>query len=47
VTSVSFNQLAERELNDAAHYYELESSGLGEAFLAEAQRCCDAILEQP
>ncbi len=26
---------------------ELESPGLGGAFLAEAQRCCDGILEYP
>ena len=45
--SVSFHPLAERELNDAAQYYERESPGLGAAFLAEAQRCCDSILEYP
>jgi plasmid stabilization system protein ParE len=44
---VSFNWLAEQELNEAAQYYERESSGLGAAFLAETQRCCDAILEYP
>jgi hypothetical protein len=43
--SVSFNLLAERELNDAAQYYELESPGLGAAFLAES--CCNAILVHP
>jgi hypothetical protein len=31
---VSFHPLAERELNDAAQYYERESVGLGAAFLA-------------
>jgi hypothetical protein len=41
---VSFHPLAERELNDAARYYDLESAGLGVAFLAEAQRCCDSIV---
>lgn len=45
--NVSFNPLAEQELNDAAQYYELESPGLGNAFLAEAQRCCDGIVEYP
>jgi hypothetical protein len=30
---VTFNGLAERELNDAAQYYELEEQGLGGAFL--------------
>jgi plasmid stabilization system protein ParE len=44
---VSFHRFAEQELNDAAQYYERESPGLGAAFLAEAQRCCEAILEYP
>ena len=44
---VSFHRLAEQELNESAQYYERESPGLGAAFLAEAQRCCDAILEYP
>lgn len=45
--NVSFHELAERELNDAARYYELESAGLGVAFLTEVQRCCDGIVEHP
>jgi plasmid stabilization system protein ParE len=45
--NVSFNPLAEQELYDAAQYYELESPGLGDAFLEEAQRCCDGIVEYP
>ena len=45
--TLSFNALAERELNDAAHYYELESPGLGFAFLSEAERVCAAIAEYP
>lgn len=45
--NVSFHALAERELNDAAQYYELESAGLGAAFLNEVQRCCDGIVEYP
>jgi len=44
---VSFHPLAERELNDAAQYYEMESQGLGSAFLAEVQRCCASIVEHP
>jgi plasmid stabilization system protein ParE len=44
---VSFNPLAERELNDAAQYYELESPGLVAAFLGEVERCCASILEHP
>jgi plasmid stabilization system protein ParE len=45
--NVSFNVLAERELNDAAQYYELESPGLGAAFLAEIEKCCEAIVAHP
>ena len=45
--TVSFHPLAERELNDAAQYYEMESQGLGAAFLAEIQRCCASIVEHP
>ncbi len=45
--NVSFNPLAEQELNDAARYDELESIGLGAAFLSEVQRCYDAIVEHP
>lgn len=44
---VSLHRFAEQELNEAAAYYERETAGLGVAFLAEAQRCCDAILEYP
>ena len=43
----SFNPLAERELNDAAQYYERESPGLGTAFLAEVEHSCRAIVEFP
>ena len=44
---VSFHELAERELNDAAQYYSQEQSGLGAAFIADVQRCADAILQHP
>jgi plasmid stabilization system protein ParE len=44
---ISFNPLAERELNDAAQYYELESPGLGTAFLAEVEQSCSRITEHP
>ena len=44
---ISFNPLAERELNDAAHYYELERPGLGAAFLREIEHSCTRIIEQP
>ncbi len=44
---ISFNPLAERELNDAAQYYEVESPGLGAAFLAEVEHACRRITEYP
>jgi len=44
---VTFNSLAERELNDAIQYYENEQIGLGAAFLAEVRRCTGAIVEHP
>lgn len=44
---VSFHHLAERELNDAAAYYELESPGLGTAFIAEVERATEAIVQHP
>ena len=44
---VTFNELAERELNDAALYYELEQTGLGAAFITEVRRCTEAIAEHP
>jgi len=44
---VTFNELAERELNEAAQYDELEQAGLGVAFLTDAQRCAAAIAEHP
>ena len=44
---VSFHRLAERELNDAALYYELESSGLGANFLDEVERYIEAIVKHP
>jgi plasmid stabilization system protein ParE len=44
---LTFNELAERELNDAAQYYEQEQAGLGVAFLNEVRRCAGAIAEHP
>jgi len=44
---VTFNELAERELNDAAQYYEHEQPGLGAAFIAEVRRCTVALAEHP
>ena len=44
---VSFNQLAERELNEAAEYYQRESPLLSAAFLAEVEHTCAQITEYP
>lgn len=44
---VTFNSLAERELNDAIQYYENEQAGLGAALLAEVRRSTNAIVEYP
>lgn len=43
----SFHRLAERELTEAAQYYDSESPGLGSAFLNEVERCIQDILEHP
>ena len=43
----SFHPLAERELLDAARYYEMENPGLGGAFLDAAERCERAIMDHP
>ena len=42
-----FHRLAERELAEAAEYFERESPGLGAAFIAEVERCVATILEYP
>jgi len=44
---ISFHELAERELNDAAEFYSHQQSGLGAAFITEVQRCSDSILQYP
>jgi len=44
---VSFHRLAERELNDAALFYEHESPGLGVSFLDEIERHIEAIVKNP
>jgi hypothetical protein len=45
--TISFHPLAERELNDAAQYFEHESQGLGAAFLSEVERASTLITEYP
>ncbi len=44
---LSFHELAEEELNDAAQYYDREQAGLGTAFMTDVQRCTEAILAYP
>lgn len=44
---VSFHDLAERDLNDAALYYDQEQPGLGATFIADVRHCTGAILEYP
>ena len=44
---VSFNALAERELNEAAAYYERAQAGLGADFISEVERVVQAAAEFP
>jgi len=44
---ISFHELAERELNDAALYYEHESPELGIKFLNDVERLIHAIGQNP
>lgn len=44
---LSFHPLTEEELNEAALYYETVSSGLGNAFIDEAERTVQQILGHP
>jgi len=42
-----FHPLAEKELVEAAQYYDVESPGLGARFLDAAESCVAAIMERP
>jgi len=42
-----FHRLAERELNEAAQYYEVEEPGLGSSFLQDIDRCLRSIEDRP
>ncbi len=44
---LSYHHLADLELNEAAQYYDRESSGLGLAFLSAVERCTKEIVEYP
>jgi plasmid stabilization system protein ParE len=47
ITSISFHEIAEAELNEAVHYYESEVEGLGEAFLSEVEYAVKQIKAHP
>lgn len=44
---ISFHRLARRELIDAALFYDVESPGLGAAFLDEVEDCTRNLLAFP
>ena len=44
---VVFSDLAKLELNDAAHYYELEYQGLGRRFKQEVRKAALRIRDYP
>jgi len=44
---VRFDSAAELELNEAADYYDLESSGLGGVFLDEVERALAQVADFP
>src|SRR5215467_13716067 len=44
---ISFHRFADQELNDTAQYYQLESPGLGVAFLDEVERSLQSITKHP
>jgi plasmid stabilization system protein ParE len=46
-SSLRFDVVAERELNEAVDFYELESPGLGAVFLAEIERALTQIAAFP
>lgn len=45
MTGISFHEMAEMELNEAARYYESEVEGLGKAFLNEVEHAIEQIKE--
>ena len=44
---IIFTKLAERELEDAMRYYEVESTGLGKRFRDEVRKAALRIAEYP
>jgi toxin ParE1/3/4 len=47
IPTVSVHEIAETEINEAADFYDLESPGLGNAFIDEIQRAIQSIVEFP
>lgn len=47
IESVSFHEMAEFELNEAAEYYESKVSGLGQAFLTEVEHVIILLQQNP
>jgi plasmid stabilization system protein ParE len=47
ISPVSFHEIAELELNEAAKYYESKVNGLGLAFLSEVERVTRQIQNNP
>jgi len=44
---LSFHRLAACELDEAAHYYESRSAGLGTMFVNSVEACAESILAFP
>jgi hypothetical protein len=47
IKAVSFHEMAESELCEAAEYYESQVAGLGLVFLSEVKRATRAIQQNP
>lgn len=47
IPSISFHEMAESELNEAADYYDSKVAGLGKAFLFEVERVTKFIQQNP
>ena len=45
--TISIHEIAEAEINEAADFYDLESPGLGNAFIDEIQRALQRTVEFP
>jgi plasmid stabilization system protein ParE len=45
--TLSIHEVAETEINEAADFYDLESPGLGGAFIDEIQRALQSVIDFP